>query len=70
LGNKEALVDYRIHRWKNALPLYDVELEKVLRDLKKLPKDLYLHGNYMGGIGLSKILDRSKELAEEIANDG
>lgn len=71
LGNKETLLDYRIHRWKNALPLYNVELEKVLAELKKHPsKNLYLHGNYLGGIGLSKILERSFDLAEEIAKNG
>lgn len=71
LGTKEALVDYRLHRWKNALPLYNLELEKALQELKALPQGrIYLHGNYLGGIGLSKILDRSEDLAQEIAKYG
>lgn len=71
LGIKDALLDYRLHRWKKALPLYDLELEKVLQELKSQPQGrIFLHGNYLGGIGLSKILDRSDDLAEEIANRG
>lgn len=70
LGTRDALLDYRLHRWKNALPLYDLELEKVLNELKSLPTSrFYLHGNYLGGIGLSKILDRSDELAEQLAQE-
>ncbi|KYG70468.1 hypothetical protein AZI85_00520 [Bdellovibrio bacteriovorus] len=70
LGNKEALLDYRIFRWRNALPFYNIELEKTLKDLsaQKLPEGLFLHGNYLGGIGLSKILERGDKLAEEIAS--
>ncbi|WP_295903830.1 protoporphyrinogen/coproporphyrinogen oxidase [uncultured Bdellovibrio sp.] len=69
LGHKESLLDYRINRWKNALPYYDLQLEETLRKLnREASKDLYLHGNYLGGIGLSKILERSDMLAEEIAN--
>lgn len=70
LRNKESIVDYRINRWKNALPLYDLELEKALKELKKhSSKKLYLHGNYLGGIGLSKILERSYDLAKEISEN-
>ncbi len=68
LGNTERLVDVRINRWKNALPYYDLQLEESLNLLKALPssENIFLHGNYLSGIGLSKILDRSEELAQEI----
>lgn len=70
-GIKDGILDYRLHRWKNTLPLYDLELEKVLQELKSQPQGrIFLHGNYLGGIGLSKILDRSDELAEEIEKHG
>lgn len=70
LGNATAPCHSHIQRWKNALPFYDLTLEKVLEELKSqpLPENLYLHGNYLGGIGLSKILERSHALAEEIAS--
>lgn len=68
LGHAESLIDYRINRWKNALPYYDLQLEESLRLLKNSPgpANIFLHGNYLSGIGLSKILDRSEELAQEI----
>lgn len=68
LDSKEPLLDYRLHRWQQALPAYDLELEKILLKLESTscPEGLYLHGNYLGGIGLSKILERSDTLAEEI----
>lgn len=65
LGSKEALVDYRINRWSQALPYYGLELETVLKSLPPT-KNIFLHGNYLSGIGLSKILERSEALAEEI----
>ncbi len=65
LGSKSPILGSRIFRWENALPAYDTELEIVLRELE-LPDDLYLHGNYLAGIGLSKILERSQLLANEL----
>ena len=68
LGAKEGLHDYRIHRWDNALPYYGLDLEKALKELNALPasKEVYLHGNYLSGIGLSKILERTEKLALQI----
>lgn len=61
------LVHTKIDRWEKALPAYDVELEKVLKEII-LPPDLFLHGNYLGGLGLSKILERGDKLAQELAS--
>jgi len=71
LNSGEALIDYRIHRWPQALPAYNVELENILKKLEteNRPEGLYLHGNYLSGIGLSKILERSDALAEEIGKN-
>ena len=68
LKTKEGLTDYRITRWPRALPYYGLKLESILKKLAEIPEtDIYLHGNYLGGIGLTKILDRSIELAEKIS---
>ena len=66
LGEKTELVSQVITRWPDGLPQYNVSLEKVLADLE-LPENIFLHGNYLGQIGLTKILSRSKELAEVLA---
>lgn len=68
LGETSPLLDYRLNRWRKALPYYDLDLENALAELRDadMPKDLYLHGNYLGGIGLSKILERSQKLADII----
>lgn len=65
-GGKLEIQRAVITRWPQALPHYDVALEKILSKIS-LPDKIYLHGNYLGGIGLTKILDRSVQLAEEIA---
>lgn len=64
-GLTDKIHDYRMHPWPKALPHYTLEHKKILSQLN-LPKNLYLNGNYMGVIGLSKILIRSKELSNEI----
>ncbi|UOF00810.1 protoporphyrinogen/coproporphyrinogen oxidase [Bdellovibrio reynosensis] len=68
LGLQDQILGYKINRWPLGLPYYDLNLEGALADLRdaNLPKNLYLHGNYLGGIGLSKILERSQMLAEII----
>lgn len=62
------VIDKKIFRWKNSLPHYTVELEKLLLDLKTTPKNsqFFLHGNYLAGIGLSKIIDHSDLLMKEL----
>ena len=56
----------QITRWPTALPHYTVELKQILDQLRPM-KNIWLHGNYLGGIGLSKILEQSKNLASQLA---
>jgi oxygen-dependent protoporphyrinogen oxidase len=51
--------------WPQGLPHYTLKLEQIISSLQ-IPKGLYLHGNYINGIGLSQILERSYQIAEEI----
>lgn len=55
----------RVYRWPAALPHYTVAHRDLLQELKT-PPHLYLAGNYLGVIGLSKMLSRCKALAAEI----
>lgn len=67
-GKTDAPVDLVITRWMEGLPNYDLVLEDALEDLRP-PPGIYLHGNWLGGIGLSKILERSGQLADLVAKD-
>lgn len=49
--------------WPAALPYYSIDLERILMNLPPLPRNVALVGNYLGGIGLAKILDRAAHVA-------
>ncbi len=61
----------KIVRWPKALPHYNTDLEKLLPLLAEAEKVLetqqvYLHGNYLGALGLSKVLDRTENLCKDL----
>jgi len=56
----------QITRWPNALPHYSVELERILSGLPSTPTNVALVGNYLGRIGLAKILERAAYVVENI----
>jgi len=57
---------YRIQKWPIAIPHYTVQLEKYLKQMPKI-ENTYLMGNYLGGLGLGKIIQRAYDLSEVIA---
>ncbi len=65
MASSDRPLSFHISRWQRALPHYTCEWEAELADLKPEPP-LYLHGNYLGQIGLSQILNRSVQLAAQI----
>jgi len=56
-----------ITRWPNVLPHYSVALERTLASLPSPPPNVALVGNYLGRIGLAKILERAAYVAENVA---
>lgn len=62
-GRKDVPTSFFVTRWPQALPHYDLLLEDLLHDLKA-PRDVVFHGNWLGGIGLSRLLERSRHIAE------
>ncbi len=65
----EAPLARQTRIWPGALPHYTTELERLLPEIENLLKqssrsNLRLVGNYLGGLGLSKIADAAAELAE------
>lgn len=64
---KDQTLDIYVTRWPNALPHYSIEFEKVLTTLPAPPGNVSLVGNYLGRIGLAKILERAAVVAEKVA---
>lgn len=60
-----APVHVEIVRWPRAIPHYTLDWERKLMQLNPKPP-LYIHGNYLGEIGLARIYARSRRLAEQI----
>ncbi|MEZ4816091.1 MAG: hypothetical protein R3A80_12965 [Bdellovibrionota bacterium] len=71
-GVQEAALKSIKTQWPQGLPLYSHELEIFLRETWPSMKEelkasrVYLHGNYLGKLGLSQLLLSSKELANEL----
>jgi oxygen-dependent protoporphyrinogen oxidase len=65
-GRKDQPLEIYVTRWPNALPHYSIEFEKVLTTLPAPPENVALVGNYLGRIGLAKILERAAVVAERI----
>ncbi|HSQ24936.1 MAG TPA: FAD-dependent oxidoreductase, partial [Pyrinomonadaceae bacterium] len=63
-GKKDQPLDIYVTRWPNALPHYSIELERVLGTLPSPPDNVALVGNYLGRIGLAKILERAAFVAK------
>jgi len=62
-GHRDDSLDTHITRWPNALPHYSIDLERILMTLPPPPPNIALVGNYLGRIGLAKILERAAVVA-------
>jgi len=58
-----------VHRWRAALPHYDVQLESVRACGFDLPKGVFLVGNYVGGIGVSALLEQAAAVATRVRRE-
>ncbi len=64
-GYTDEMLDIHITRWPRALPHYSIDLEHILMALPPPPTHIGLVGNYLGRIGLAKILERAAVVAED-----
>lgn len=69
-GNPDRPAGYCVTRWPDSIPHYSVDLELALPALERGADNVFLHGNYMGHIGLAKILDRAAALPLQLAARG
>jgi oxygen-dependent protoporphyrinogen oxidase len=58
-----------VTRWPRALPHYSLELEQILAGLPPPPPNIALVGNYLGRIGLAKILERAAYVVDHFAKN-
>jgi protoporphyrinogen/coproporphyrinogen III oxidase len=66
-GKVDLPLATHITRWPTALPHYSIELERTLARLPAPPPNVALVGNYLGRIGLAKILERAAYVVENVA---
>lgn len=69
-GDRGKVLSSFVTRWPEAIPHYTVDLEWRLSRLQGLSKNVILVGNYLGAIGLAKILDRAKQIPNLIKESG
>ncbi len=62
-GERREAIGIHLTRWPEALPHYSIELEKILTQLPPPPPHVDLVGNYLGRIGLAKLLERASFVA-------
>ena len=55
-----------VHRWRAALPHYDLQLESVRECGFDLPEGVFLVGNYVGGIGVTMLLEQAAAVATRV----
>jgi oxygen-dependent protoporphyrinogen oxidase len=63
-GRHDEALQIEVTRWPRALPHYTIELERILTTLPAPPPGIQLVGNYLGRIGLAKILERAAFVAD------
>lgn len=65
-GFKDEPLDTYVNPWTPALPLYGLELEEVLAKMPVYQNGIYLMGNYLGELGLTRLFHRAKEMAQSL----
>jgi oxygen-dependent protoporphyrinogen oxidase len=67
-GRRDEPLALYINRRRKSIPHYTVELERTLINLPAPPANVALVGNYLGRIGLAKLIERAAVVAEELVS--
>lgn len=70
MGIESEVLEAKITRWPQAFPHYDLKMEEALPKYRENRKNIFLIGNYMGQIGLSRILENASQLPTEVSVNG
>jgi oxygen-dependent protoporphyrinogen oxidase len=62
-GEHREAIGSHITSWPEALPHYSIELERILTQLPPPPPNVGMVGNYLGRIGLAKLVERAAFVA-------
>jgi len=66
-GRQDAPIAWHVMPQMDALPVYDGAVLEAQASLADLPARIGLAGNYLGRLGVSRLLDGAAEAAERIA---
>lgn len=71
LGRDEKPLGSLVTRWSPAIPHYTTKLERLLEgeNFERREAGVYCFGNYLGALGLAKLVERADRLAKRIRND-
>jgi oxygen-dependent protoporphyrinogen oxidase len=64
-GEHNEAIGIHLTSWPQALPHYSIDLERILTELPAPPANVALAGNYLGRIGLAKLIERAAFVAKE-----
>lgn len=65
-NEEQEILEMKITKWPKAFPEYNLKLEEILQQIQPI-NNVTLHGNYLGQIGLSRIIETSEIKAQLIA---
>lgn len=69
-GYDEKPLGSLVTRWNPAIPHYTTKLERLLEgeNFERFDSGIYCFGNYLGALGLAKLVERADRLAKRIRN--
>lgn len=65
-GLDEKPLEAAVTKWPAAIPHYTLELERAIPTLDRAKDNVFLMGNYLGDLGLAKILERASRWPERL----
>jgi oxygen-dependent protoporphyrinogen oxidase len=68
-GLDEKPLEAIVTKWPGAIPHYTLELERAIPALERAKDNVFLMGNYLGDLGLAKILERASRWPERLKRE-
>jgi oxygen-dependent protoporphyrinogen oxidase len=65
-GRRDEPLSVHVTRWPEAIPVYDDTVSRVAGAISTLPPWIAVAGNYLGSIGVSRLLDVAEQAAARL----